>query len=241
MWPCSSEDYDSGEVIHTSYSGLASLQSRELKRGITCSAYDNVYTFYAKSCAMFYHAVTLTSSFREGHDVSHDTQTAIRVISYLIDVMVSYRHQICPTFERILDQKDHRHNCALILSMSITYAASIQLLHISSDEDATSRRRRFEMARDCARLAVEVCHVDVDLLSITIWLPWYSAYEVLAWELTRLKALEDYKGADAVRNDIDGLIDVYKKFADHHSFRNNGSFRNLARFDLHDAKFYDLD
>jgi len=190
---------------------------------------------------MFYHAISLASSFREGHDVSHGATVAVRVTSLLSDSIVSYRRRECPTFDNARNKVDCTHDCTLIFSMTITYGALIQLLHIFADKDPSSYRQRVEAARACAKLAIEVCRVDASLLNVTIWLPWYSAYEVLSWEFTRLKKNKDYKGAAALRADLDGLMDAYMRFAERYSFQNNQDFQRLSRFDIHTCEVDTID
>jgi len=236
MWPCAFEDYENDQATQAPYKGLLSLRSSEPDPDLTPNVYDNIYAFRAQGCEMFYHAIALVGSFKEGLDVSHDAKVAISVTKLLHDAMVLYRHRTCPTFDRKGNKEDCTHDCTLIFSMTITYGAWIQLLHIFSEEGNTFYQQRFEVARACAKLAVEVCKVDASLLNVTIWLPWYSAYEVLAWEFTRLKNLKDHKGAADVRTDLDGLMDAYLRFAERYSFKNNEAFQKLSRFDIHTAE-----
>jgi len=216
------------------YSSLSTLYSVDFDPDARLAAYDNVYAFRAKGCAVFYNAILLVSSFKEGLDVTHDARVAICAVSRLIDVMTSYRQRICPTFNGMRNETDH--DGTLVLSMTLAYGALIQLLHLFSDEDADSYQQRFGVAQACARLAAEACQVDMNLLTLTVLLPWHSAYEVLEWELNRL-AMSGHtgKGAADVRADLDGLMGAYINIAKHYSFnfKQKLNLRTLARFSIH--------
>jgi len=181
---------------------------------------------------MFYHGIKLASSFREGLDVTHDVHVAIGVASLLADAIASYRQQKCPSFDRPRDQEGDIHDGTLIFAMSMSYGALIQLLHVFAGE-IHSHRQRFDIARVCARFAAEVCQVDPELVNFATWLPWYSAYEVLAWQRIPPDMEGDNYAIVAARADLDGLTDAFKKFGKHYSldFKNNGTFRRLGTLD----------
>jgi len=231
VWPCPSEYYDNGQVIYTPCRGFPSLRSFFIDASATFSVYDNVYAFRAKGCAMFYHGGRLASSFRVGLDVTHDARVAIGVTSLLADTIALYRQQKCPSFDRARSQlEDHIHDSSLIFALSMTYGALVQLLQIPTDQDVDLYPLRFNIARTCARFAAEVCQVDLDLLNTAIWLPWLSAYEVLAWEPIPSAMLGDSDAINAAKADLDGLIDAFKKFGEHYlfDFKSNGTFRRLT-------------
>jgi len=116
----------------------------------------------------------------------------------------------------------------------------IQMLNIFSERDVASYKQRLDIARTCAGLAVEVCQISVSLLHLTIWLPWHSAYEVLAWEFIRLHGLKGSEAAAAVRAELDGLMDAFSKFASHFAFKSKWPFQKLSRFSIHSAEFLQI-
>jgi len=136
--------------------------------------------------------------------------------SLLTDTMLLYRQRICPTFDS--RRNEVVHDNTLVVSLSLAYGASIQLLHIFSDRDIDAYWQRLDIARACVTFTAEVCQADLDLLSFSGWLPWISAYEVLTWELIRLTMAKDIEGAADVRADLDRMMETYMRFSKHYSF-----------------------
>ncbi|KDQ20173.1 hypothetical protein BOTBODRAFT_27581 [Botryobasidium botryosum FD-172 SS1] len=232
MWPCLLSDYANGRAAHTPYSGLSVFQLPDHGLNAISSAYENVTAFRAKGFALLYYATFL----REGPDTANEVRAAIRAASLLADSIVSYRNLVCPNFDRAQNREDPSHDNALILALTLAYASIIQLLHTFSNNDVGVYKQRLEIAQTCARLGVEATRVNLDLLNVIIWLPWASAYEVLAWEYIRLCALKDTEGAAAIRVDLDGMMDSLQKFAGHYTFKTTWPFQQLKRFNIHSAQ-----
>ncbi|KDQ12512.1 hypothetical protein BOTBODRAFT_417597 [Botryobasidium botryosum FD-172 SS1] len=147
--------------------------------------------------------------------------------------MVAYRQRICPTFDHARRTESPGHDSTLIAAMSMMYAALIQLLNIFADQDAMYERR-LQIARECAYLAAEACHQDLDLLHTSIWLPWTSAYEVLLWESRRLNNLGTSSDASVIRMELEQLKDAFKAFAQHFfPLRKDWPFHAPGRFNIH--------
>jgi len=184
---------------------------------------------------MLYRAVLLVSSFKEGRDVMCDAHLAIRTTSRLSKAMESYRQRTCPTFDTC-HQDDYGRVTTLVFSMTIAYAASIQLLHILSDRDTNSYQQRLDVARECAGLAIEVSQNNPRLLHVAIGLPWTSAYEVLAWEYIWFNGPTDNEGATDVRGELDAFIDTFKIYARQYPVkytRRDWPFRTVDKFNIH--------
>ncbi|KDQ14060.1 hypothetical protein BOTBODRAFT_358526 [Botryobasidium botryosum FD-172 SS1] len=242
MWPCAFQDYANGYAAYMSYSSLSTLYSLDQDSNARLSAYDNVYAFRAKSCAMFYRVVLLEASSKEGTNVAYDARVAICVISQLTETMVSYRQHVCPTFK--MRNNEVAHDSALVLSMMLAYGASIRLLHLFADDDKSAYQQRLDTARACVKLAAETSGTNMQgLLTLSVLLPWHSSYEVLAWELIRLTESGQIAAAAEVRADLDQLMDAYITIAKHYStmsFRNRADFQKLAKFNIHPEEFAKL-
>jgi len=256
LWPL--EDYADERVIFTPCRGFSTLCSPAVESSTEPSPYHNLYAFRVKAYAMLYHAILLVSSFKgsfsyllaargisivdcppyllpEGVDVACDAYLALRATSRLSKEMESYRQRTCPTFDTC-HRDDYGRVTALVFSMTATYAASIQLLHILSDRDADSYQQRLDVARECASLGIEVSRDNPRLLHVTIGFPWASAYEVLAWQHIRLNQPTDNEGATDVRAELDAFVGAFKIYARQHGYKytqHNWPFRVVGKFDIH--------
>ncbi|KDQ18962.1 hypothetical protein BOTBODRAFT_480231 [Botryobasidium botryosum FD-172 SS1] len=237
LWPCAFEDYENGQATQAPYRGLLSLRISQPDMEPTNRVYDNIYAFRTQGSEVYYYGILLGSSSREGVDVSREASAAIDAALLLSEAMTSYRRQICPTFHRTRNQEGFIHDCALIFAMTVNYGGLIQLLHIFAKDNNPFYWQRVGVARACVELAIEVCQVDLSLLNLTIWLPWYSAYEVLAWEYIRLKSLNDLIGAATLWAELEGLMNAYKTFTRYYSLEENKAFgetfQMLSNYDIH--------
>ncbi|KDQ20177.1 hypothetical protein BOTBODRAFT_62508 [Botryobasidium botryosum FD-172 SS1] len=236
IWPCSFEEYEgSGNAAFAPYSGFSSLRSLTPGPDAAIGAYRNVYALRTKSCIMFYRGMRLASAFREGTDVNHDAYVAITVASCLAEDIALYRRQKCPSFDRPSSpaKSDNLvHDSSLIFTISMSYGALIQLFHVFAG-DFRSHRKRFDVARKCARFAAKICRVTPSSVNLATWLPWYSAYEVLAWHPIPFEMLGDGAAVAAARTDLDALTDAFKRFGRHYSldFKNDRAFQRLGALD----------
>ncbi|KDQ20176.1 hypothetical protein BOTBODRAFT_51508 [Botryobasidium botryosum FD-172 SS1] len=183
VWPCAFEEYADSSAARMSYSSISSLSSsdRDPQAG-----YDNVYAFRAKSFAMYYRAVSLASSFKGGLNVSAEARIALSATSVLTDAMALYRQRVCPIFGSTQNEVDH--DSILILSIFKAYGASILLLHIF-DQDTEAYQLRFDIARACARLAAEICLININLLNMTVWSSSHGILHTKSWSGSSTKPL----------------------------------------------------
>jgi len=199
-----------------------------------------IYTHFVPKPSQCYIALSywchpLKVLFLIWRDVMCDAHLAIRTTSRLSKAMESYRQRTCPTFDTC-HQDDYGRVTTLVFSMTIAYAASIQLLHILSDRDTNSYQQRLDVARECAGLAIEVSQNNPRLLHVAIGLPWTSAYEVLAWEYIWFNGPTDNEGATDVRGELDAFIDTFKIYARQYPVkytRRDWPFRTVDKFNIH--------
>jgi len=222
--------------MRTTYSGLGSLRTHPIDLIGVIGTYNNVYAFRAKSVAML-HRATIISDQDGCTDQIRDLYATMDITSHLIKAMTSYRATTCPTFSRTRDHENDGHDATLIFAMSMAYAALIQLSNRFVGKDTDLWGRRLGAARACIALGVEVCQADSSLLHGLAHAPWCASYEVLAWEMIRLDALNKAEAAIAIRAELNIAMDLLKLLVrGFNAIKYTPQIKNLSRFDVHAAE-----
>jgi len=159
--------------------------------------------------------------------VSGDISVAEHAIHHLSESIASYRRRT----ELYTGRQGH--DATLVLATTATYAAHIQLLNVYADEDSAAYRRRLDIARASMTVVNEASAADSGYLHILLGLTWTPVYEVLAWEFNRLRSLNDEEGVDAVRAELDTMLNALRILAKAFPFKMDLHVAHLERFNIH--------
>ncbi|KDQ20146.1 hypothetical protein BOTBODRAFT_184119 [Botryobasidium botryosum FD-172 SS1] len=226
MWPCEYKYYENGQARHGLNNNLASLYNPVPVPGpLVADVYENAYAFNAKSYAVHRRIHTLVESSRNGAEITpEEIDENMRAATSLLHAIEIYWERSY-TPARCRDPYLNGYNISLALANSFARSCLIMLYNLLMEKDPGYHAKRLDLARSMLKLARDVCATRT--LHLLLWIPWMSAYEVLARELAQLTTEGDTTGAAATQHQIELFYKALKTLPDAVTFQTDWQRQNL--------------
>ncbi|KDQ21140.1 hypothetical protein BOTBODRAFT_49840 [Botryobasidium botryosum FD-172 SS1] len=227
-WPCPLEYYIDGRALQVQHKTLASMRYDYIDPYDPNDPFDNVQTFFSKCLHFLNRAATLAQlSLKNGEDHAEEITHTGKSLSRLCDSLTNYRRV------HGLYGGNTAHDGVLVLAITGTHAAWIQLLNISAGTVDSAWQQRLEVARQSMQIVREAIAADPASLHLLLGLMWTPVYEVLAAELGRFQQLGDTAGAQYVQGELDELMGALRLLHDVFPFKMDMHVEHLRRFGYH--------
>jgi len=225
MWPCAYEYYENGRAAGAPNNNLTWLYHPLTVPGPVIDVYENAHAFNAKSYAIHRRIHMLAESSRSGNEIpTEEIEINMEAATKLLNAIEIYWERSY-TPSRVLDPYLNGYNVQLALANSFARSCLIMLYNVLMEKDSAYHFKRLHMARTIVSLAKSVCATQT--LHLLLWIPWMSAYEVLALELVRLTTMSDAAGAAAIQLELEVLHKALKLLPDTVKFQTDWQRQNL--------------
>jgi len=227
-FPYPLEYYIDGRALHMEHKTISSMRQCPPDLYDPEDPFDNMQCFFVKCLHLLSRAASLALRAKDGtEDVVDEIFITGQSLSRLGESLSRYREK------NGLYSGITAHDGVLVLAITATHAAWIQLLNISAEQDSVSWARRLEIARASMAIVREAIAADPACLHLLLGLTWTPVYEVLAWELFKCKENADEEGAALVQLELNQLLGALKVLARVFPFKMDMHVEHLKRFRIH--------